>query len=86
MHWVGPWEQVLRVRYRRFWGKVRAREHIAFVIFDNGVGNFCWEYLSLPKEFDGEILNALVERIGIFLPAYFVFELKSGMNVEVVDE
>jgi len=37
---------------------------------------------SLLEEFDELIFNALVEKIEVFSPTYFVFELKSGMRVE----
>ena len=38
---------------------------------------------SLLEVFDEEIFNTLVEKIEILTPAHFVFELKSGMRVEV---
>jgi len=41
---------------------------------------------SLLEEFDEEIFNALVEKIEILTPAHFVFELKSGLRVEEVEE
>ena len=41
---------------------------------------------SLLEEFDEVIFNALVEKIEILTPAHFVFELKSGMRVEEVEE
>ena len=34
------------------------------------------------EEFDGEIFNALVEKIEIISPTHFVFEFKSGVRVE----
>jgi len=40
---------------------------------------------SLLEEFDGEIFNALVEKI-ILTPTHFVFELKSGLRVEEIGE
>jgi hypothetical protein len=39
---------------------------------------------SLLEEFDGEIFNAMVEKIEILTPAHFVFELKSGLRVEEI--
>lgn len=36
------------------------------------------------EEFDEDIFNALVEKIEVFSPTYFVFVLKSGMRVEEV--
>jgi len=41
---------------------------------------------SLLEEFDEEIFNALVEKIEILTPTHFVFELKSGMRVEEIEE
>ena len=41
---------------------------------------------SLLEEFDEEIFNALVEKIEILTPAHFVFELKSGLRVEEIEE
>jgi len=38
----------------------------------------------LLEEFDGDIFNALVEKIEILTPAHFVFELRSGMRVEKI--
>ncbi|MDR3586280.1 MAG: hypothetical protein P4L59_13315 [Desulfosporosinus sp.] len=41
---------------------------------------------TLLEEFDEEIFNALVEKIEILTPAHYVFELKSGMRVEEIEE
>jgi site-specific DNA recombinase len=41
---------------------------------------------SLLEEFDEEIFNALVEKIEILTPTHFVFELKSRMRVEEIEE
>jgi site-specific DNA recombinase len=41
---------------------------------------------SLLEEFDEQIFNALVEKIEILTPAYFVFELKSGLRIEEFEE
>lgn len=37
---------------------------------------------ELLGKFDDNIFNALVEKIEIFSPTHFVFELRSGMRVE----
>ena len=37
---------------------------------------------KLLEEFDEQIFNALVEKLGIFTPAHFVFELTSGVRVD----
>jgi len=41
---------------------------------------------SLLEEFDEQIFNALVEKIEILTPTHFVFELKSRMRVEEIEE
>src|SRR5680860_967366 len=41
---------------------------------------------SLLEEFDEEIFNALVEKIEILTPTHFVFELKSGLRVDELEE
>jgi site-specific DNA recombinase len=41
---------------------------------------------SLLEGFDKEIFNALVEKIEILTPTHFVFELKSGMRVEEIED
>ena len=41
---------------------------------------------ALLEEFDDEIFNALVEKIEILMPTHFVFELKSGMRVDGIEE
>ena len=41
---------------------------------------------SLLEEFDEEIFNALVEKIEILTPTHFVFELKSRMRVEEIED
>jgi len=41
---------------------------------------------SLLEEFDGEIFNALVEKIEVLTPTHFVFEMKSGLRVEEIGE
>jgi len=38
---------------------------------------------ELLEGFDEQIFNALVEKIEIFSPTHFVFELKSGLRIEV---
>ena len=41
---------------------------------------------SLLEEFDEEIFNALVVKIEILTPTHFVFELKSGLRIEEIEE
>ncbi len=41
--------------------------------------------VGLLEQFDGDIFNALVEKIEVIEPTHFVFVLKSGMNMEVND-
>ena len=41
---------------------------------------------TLLEEFDEQIFNALVEKIEILTPTHFVFELKSRMRVEEIEE
>ena len=36
------------------------------------------------KSLDGEIINALEEKIELLTPTHFVFESKSGMSVEEI--
>ena len=38
------------------------------------------------EEFDEQIFNALVEKIEILAPTHFIFELKSGMRVDEIEE
>ncbi|KJR46279.1 Site-specific recombinase [Desulfosporosinus sp. I2] len=41
---------------------------------------------SLLQDFDEQIFNALVEKIEVLTPTHFVFELKSGMRVEEIQD
>ncbi|MBW9155506.1 hypothetical protein [Clostridium tagluense] len=41
---------------------------------------------GLLTEFDGNIFNALVEKIEILQPTHFVFVLRNGMRVEEIVE
>ena len=41
---------------------------------------------ALLEEFDEQIFDALVEKIEILTSTHFVFELKSGMKVEEIEE
>jgi site-specific DNA recombinase len=41
---------------------------------------------DLLEQFDDELFNALVEKITIFSPTRYLFTLKSGLEIEEIDE